>query len=545
MCGMILRSVQIGMVWVIITWEYVRTTSMVENTGEQIANYLTTAAFQVQGPDEPGGGAYGSGAFSRPPSRTSNRSPINGRIVSLAEAHAQGMAHCYAMICCADILSIADPRARMTEEELADVQLQKALAASAEEAGLPLAPQEYGTTGQNGVYFGPANRPEYESAKWDLVTMGSAPAQGAWGPEPADRKREDGAPAFLKPSPANHRLPSLLTIYHEIPLAREIFLDRGNVLNNYGSDSRWWDGVVINLTRSAPIDVDDNEILSSASQENPAHDELQRLMAFLGKTERSYGSADILANMPAILNNHTAADVESKFFESWRRLNRKDPIIYSIFSRAVQPTVDNSDDNEISKGAESHEFSILDLTLPSPEEANHIETLYDLADDALWANSGFEVETSAFISHLGDIVSFRFQGGDLSHTVSIPAVWYPDRYFQENTEGVLEMRKQRERVREEIATLMELEDKLTYLKLPNGKQFKVQDIFNTVLLHDSEPAVEGVPNGVASQSPDVEMEMVTEPRVSDRIDVSAELSKVMASIDKKLQCEFCHGISTF
>lgn len=430
----------------------------------------------------------------------------------------------------------------MTEEELQDYQLQNALAESAQEAGvtLTLPPQEYGTTGQsqNGVYFGPANRSEYEPAKWDLVTLGNTPAQGAWDPEPADRKREDGAPAFLAPSRSSHRLPSILTIYHEIPLAREIFLDRGHLLNDYGSDSRWWDGSQINTSREAPIDVDDNEILASACQEQPAHDELQRIMAFLDKTERSYGSAEILANIPAILNAQTAADIESKFFENWRRANRKDPIVYSIFSKAVQPSLESSDDTEISRMAESHEFSILDLSLPSPEESNHIETLYDLADEALWANSGFEVESSAFISHLGDIVSFRFQGGDLSQTVTIPAVWYPDRYFEENADGVLEMRKQRARIRQEIATLTDLEDKLTYFRLPNGNQLKVQDLFDTVLLHDAEPVVEGVPNGIVPQSPDIEMEMATEPRVSDRIDVSAELNKVMANIDKKLQCEF-------
>ena len=74
------------------------------------------------------------------------------------------------------------------------------------EAGLP--PQETGITGTDQVFFGPANRSQYEPGKWDLVPTGNSSAQDflLLDPEPAGRKRDIDTPAFLKPSIEDHRL---------------------------------------------------------------------------------------------------------------------------------------------------------------------------------------------------------------------------------------------------------------------------------------------------------------------------------------------------
>jgi hypothetical protein len=80
--------------------------------------------------------------------------------------------------------------------------------------------------------------------------------------------------------------------------------------------------------------------------------------------------------------------------------------------------------------------------------------------------------------------------------------------------------------------LQNLESTLRYFTLPGGRQFKVQDLFNVSLMHDAEPTVEDTVNGVDFARSDTDMN--TDPRVGDKIDVSAELQKVIESINRKL-----------
>ncbi|RQM06475.1 hypothetical protein DH86_00002337, partial [Scytalidium sp. 3C] len=165
-------------------------------------------------------------APSRPPSRTSNNKSPLSKAVDLTSEHVA-----------------ANSRTSLTQN---DRDLEQALAASRAEAGLP--PQESGVIGTDQVYFGPATRTQYEEGKWDMVPIGKSSVQEIlFDPEPTERKREIDAPAFLKPAVEDHRLAALLTIYHEIPLAREIFLDRMDVSPSYGFNQEWWSGTEIQM----------------------------------------------------------------------------------------------------------------------------------------------------------------------------------------------------------------------------------------------------------------------------------------------------------
>jgi len=137
-----------------------------------------------------------------------------------------------------------------------DEDYKRAIELSRQESGLPR--QETGVTEVTGyatsTFFGPATREQYETGKWDLVPASAH--SSSWekeatkssvkemlvDPEPIERKRDADVPAFLRASPADHRLGTLLTVYHEIPLIREIFLNRLDATNNYGSNSEWWTG---------------------------------------------------------------------------------------------------------------------------------------------------------------------------------------------------------------------------------------------------------------------------------------------------------------
>jgi len=100
----------------------------------------------------------------------------------------------------------------MDHDYNADPELQQALAASRADLGMP--PQESGVTGTEVVHFGPATRSQYEQGQWDMVPIGKSSAREVFvEPEPADRKREPGTPAFLKPSVAD----SSQCRHHDLP----------------------------------------------------------------------------------------------------------------------------------------------------------------------------------------------------------------------------------------------------------------------------------------------------------------------------------------
>ena len=248
------------------------------------------------------------------------------KVIDLTMDAAAGLCHLHSYFTEADLLT-ADSSTSMAHE---DSELQRAIEASRVTAGLP--PQESGITGTDVVYFGPANRSQYEPEKWDLVPIGKTSAQEILlDPEPAERKRDLNVPAFLKPSVDNHRLGALLTIYHEIPLLREVFLNRGVTQVNYGHDNEWWAGKAIEVPYISGSEPDEREELIY---------ELQRLMAFLDKTDRSYGSTDALANLSTVKKwqRRRDMDIEAAVLNAWKSgiETRETGQVSKVFSIGVE-----------------------------------------------------------------------------------------------------------------------------------------------------------------------------------------------------------------
>lgn len=416
----------------------------------------------------------------------------------------------------------------MSQDEIGDIDLQRALAESAEEAGLP--PQQYGVTdGSQMVHFGPANRTTYDENQWGIVLRSSSAQEVLPDPDVADRKREDGAPAFLKPSVEDYRLASILTVYHEIPLAREIFLNRKNLLPDYGHDPEWWMGKTIKSRTAAITDTSDSNLAQPTPEDcDEFIREIQRLMAFLDRTDRSYGSAEALTDMTA-LKQADANDVDQKFFEAWRQIYTKsdeNSTVSSLFTEAVQPSVDGSP-------LQSKHFAILELDLPYLDNTEEMETLYDIADQALWSMSGPDVRNRAYLKHLGDVIAFRMGGNGECKNVKIPATWYPDRYIEDNIEASLDMWNKKAAIREGMQKLRSLEHKLTYYTLPSGNTIKVKDLFDASLMHDTNTISYNSVNDMNSDSYDTEL--ASGPKSVDGMNLSGELQSLMKSIDKKLK----------
>jgi hypothetical protein len=409
----------------------------------------------------------------------------------------------------------------MSQLEQQDREMEQALSLSRAEYGL--SPQETGITCTDQKYFGPANRSqyEYEQGQWVMVPMGKISTQEILlDPEPAERKRDPDVPAFLKPSIQNNRLGALLTIYHEIPLTRNLFLKPMDVLPGYGYDQEWWTGKALELPSLAG---DDSPVEQTVDRE------LQRLMAFLDKTDRSYGSADALASMNDVkkIMRHQSERVEKAVLFAWRKLfdNENHGIVKKIFSRGV-----SSEEQEDSP--QGTDFAILELQLPSEE--SDLETLYDMADEVLWPElNPRDFDSSPYLSHVADVIAFRIDGNDDSYKkIELPAVWYPDRYLKESRQAALEMRLKKIEVRENLEQASRMEDYLTSYHMRGvggGKVVKVQDLFKASLRHDEAEIHED------QTLDDPELDMIPSQRQSKAAAIlSTELQKIIAKIDKKL-----------
>jgi hypothetical protein len=164
--------------------------------------------------------------------------------------------------------------------------------------------QENGVTGQDDLkpYFGPATRDEYGPEYQIVATNNGFSSNESNSARPSKRKRQAGEPAFLIQGPGfssapKHRLGAILTILHEIPLARNTLLKLGEAPATYGHNSLWWTGQGI-VPQHQLEAIQRNEWQEMTPRELGAafNAEVHRLMAFLDLTDRSYGSVGALAD---------------------------------------------------------------------------------------------------------------------------------------------------------------------------------------------------------------------------------------------------------
>ena len=337
---------------------------------------------------------------------------------------------------------------QLTRDEQEDEDLQKAMAMSMNHS---VEVQELGVTGSSGVHFRPANNSSYyETSKWAMTATGHHAQEILQNPEPEFRKRDDTVPAFIKPSPAGHYLSALITILHEIPVAREALLARDIFLPDYGTENEWWDGVPI-LTPKV-VDLE-KEMEDNSSQEMIS--EPQRLMAFLDHTERAYGSTDILANLEGIRNVSTR-DVEGTFLNQWQTAISKeapDFVLEEIFeSSAVL-------------GLQTNPFHCLVLPLDD-EILDCGMTLYDAIDNSLWAGHSDDSSEVVYLGKVADVLvisphRWTRKDGDAGLGIRIPPVWYADRYLEGAIEASREMRLKKEGLAKDIKKIEQAQSHMT------------------------------------------------------------------------------------
>ncbi|KAL3486714.1 hypothetical protein BJX62DRAFT_214713 [Aspergillus germanicus] len=340
----------------------------------------------------------------------------------------------------------------LTLAEQEERQLQQAVAMSLNQN---LGQQETGVTNSN-QKFGRATRDHYDEGAWAMTLFNSSSREIIISPDPVNRKRQASEPAFIRPSQDGLHLSGLLTILHSIPLAREALLLRNRALSSYGHDAQWWNGQPINLPKVVTIheaqdgDTDWDDILHEA----------QRIMAFLDSTTRAFGSADALAGLKS-MSTYDAEGSVSRFLEAWQESavrtepgNQLTTVFMSMAYKRPLAAYDTPIDKEF-------------YTLEPYVESVHGQTLYDVLDGTMWADSPGEELDDVWLEHIADILVVRLDNTDSeakAADVKVPATFYPDRYLASCRDISRDYRVQRLEVREDIVRLQHIMDRLSVPK---------------------------------------------------------------------------------
>ena len=375
------------------------------------------------------------------------------------------------------------PAATLAEQERQD--LAKAMAISQSMgAGRLSADQENGIIDSSQPQFGPATREHYDTAKWTMTLPGAHAREVLENPDPPDRKRGSDAPAFLKTSLSEVRIPSLITILHAIPLAREALLSLEYTVPDYGIDPEWWDGVPI-TARTVPA------AYSSLNKSQSSHQELlyelQRLMAFLDISERAYASADSLVHLVTATKDYKTDSSLSAVLEAWATAaSEGDPendLANTFRSTAWHVDPDIAD-------PEVQTFSCLGLTIPDTSDPGSLpcRTLYDVLDYALWGSLREDSSEYAILYRLGHVISVevtrqdKLDSGGLG--IKIPATWYLDRYLESSREKVSEMLASKRLISREINQLDSKKAKIAeYKPTDSDQRYTASELIEKALKH--------------------------------------------------------------
>ena len=302
-------------------------------------------------------------------------------------------------------------------DEPEDEQLNRAMAISMNDSQT-LPGQETGTIDHGKQTFGPATRNYYEADAWAVVRPAAQIEEILLNPEPNDRKREPNTPAFFKTPSTSHRLPALIKILHTIPMAREALLNRTKMLQDYGHEKDWWDGTPVKVLRIVNMDAD-----GRISNEDDIIFEAQRLMAFLDKTDRAYGSTNVLAGFEGIgLQNDLKA---STFMSIWQSASARSRSPLANIFESVGTKLDRSDP----EGARSEHFCYLSVRVDS-EISGKALTLYEALDHILWVDA--KEDDDIYLEQIGDIFTLEVKNQVENVPglgIEIPSIWYADRYL--------------------------------------------------------------------------------------------------------------------
>jgi hypothetical protein len=274
--------------------------------------------------------------------------------------------------------------------------------------------------------------------------------------EPHERKNEDGEPRFLKQLPSGDYLPSLLTIAHSIPMARKAMLSSQKTYSSYGSDSEWWKGHGIRLPKIVST-ISGAPLEPATTNQDEVLAEMQRLMALLDDSLRSYGSAETLVRL-AETNGGCILDKVLQVWEKAYLEAMEDypdieplPVFHSIIG-TTNP-----------EGMTTSDLFSLPLFVNSGLEASSLD-LAAIMDDTLWDTEGDDTTLyDNYIDYCAQVLPIRLTQSDSSKetlNVVIPPSFYVDKYLKENAGLTKDVRQQMAQIKKKIDRIQTAQFKL-------------------------------------------------------------------------------------
>ncbi|KAL5121761.1 hypothetical protein ACEQ8H_000448 [Pleosporales sp. CAS-2024a] len=328
--------------------------------------------------------------------------------------------------------------------------------------------QESGVVGHSKPVFGPANQDYYHPDSWAMVPTSTEVIPD---PAPAQRRRDNGHPAILKPSPRFNYLPALISILHSIPLYRNALLAPTVTQRSYWMGDDWWKG-----SPALPSRVLD----TATERETYGLDilyETQRLMAFLDSSDRAYATVSSMLELDAWKeSNPPAIDDEDddlvKFLLLWSAALEAH-VPDAQLNGVIRSVVDIGD-------GETAENFVLDASVVR-EGTKSDHSIYDVLDDHLFSGA----TRSAHISLPSKVLILRLTSATTNaHGLGcrIPATLYPDRYLAANKpviDGMFGEMKKHEDELKEIGAVMQT------LKYHTPKKEKAKRVETLKLLETS------------------------------------------------------------
>ena len=325
---------------------------------------------------------------------------------------------------------------------------------SANEAGLDAPPpQTSGVVGYEGSpAFGPATKEQYDMNQWALVRQDASLDAGSSSVPPSARKRDPKAPVLLlnDSSSMEQRLGSLLTILHEISLARNTLLQLGAQESGYGHNGEWWAGKPI-----VPPHISD---ANSLDEVVVFEEEVHRLLGFLESTDRSFGSTRVLSEL---LSN--SWDQEESFFTMLvekHGIEKLTPFLHEARGFQIGPP----DTEHQEEDCEKTKMAYFKFTLTEDSHRN-TTSLYDVLDYEIWKQtledylySDLEQQSMSLFSDMGDILIMTVVDPFRNTKFEIPQSWYPERYLWSRRKEAIGIQWLRRRMR---TGMKEVEEMLT------------------------------------------------------------------------------------
>lgn len=419
--------------------------------------------------------------------------------------------------------SLRQPSTRADE----DADIQRALAASQSDQ-----------TGSN-ANFRPATQGYYDPSRWSMATVSGVDSQQASeiipDLEPHERQNATGHPRFLKQLPSGDYLPNLLTIAHSIPMARRALLAPYKSYSSYGSDSDWWKGHSIRLPRIVST-VDGAPMEPATTERDEMIAEMQRLMALLDESSRSYGSAESLVRLASSFavnrSDVTSESMLDRVLQVWEAAAKNAAPEHAAESGVFHSLIGTTS----AEGTTTPNLWSLPLSVNTDSEP--AVNLAEVMDNTLWdMDTDDETLCDNFMERCAPVLPMRLSQSDSSKerlSVIVPSAFYVDKYLKENVDATRDIRKQMAQCKKKIDKIEGVQYKLKNSKHPHKAVYldatqllkHAADYFSgdsrKALLQNRENAGAGGDIDIA-------------PQLEEHREIAEQLSALSKEIEAKLQ----------